>query len=310
MKYQYDLVLGLPHTNHNGLADHLLLAHAGHLQWTSISRAIGVPLSKLRTLSGGEVYATFYFIDERFPESAPISTFDLDDELRFGVFLRAFKNIAVEGQIVFDQRSRIDSLLSACGEGWPGDAAVAAHPTIRFGNIFITPDAGNSALRVAPPANADFSSLAPLPNAENPYQITRAAEHGGDLGVIGPETWLPIHPESIEIRHAIDVDRDTNGAGLVYFANYVAFMESAEREALLRAGFSTSHAVGRALLRRRLAYYGNAAVDDAVKTRVSLFRHRADAHKIAARFAMHRESDGRLVCRSETVKVLPVDAVG
>lgn len=310
MKYQYDLVLGLPHTNHNGLADHLLLAHAGHLQWTSIARAVGTPLSKLRTASGAEVYATFYFIEERFPESAPISTFALDDELRFGVFLRAFKNLAVEGHIVFDRRALVEPLLDRCGERWPGDEGVSAHPTIRFGNIFITPDAGNSALRVAPPANANFSRLPSLPNDENPYQITKAAEESGELGLIDMHTWQPVAGEAAEVRYTIDVDRDTNGAGLVYFANYVAFMESAERQAMQSGGFTYAQAVGRSLLRRRLGYYGNAAVDDTVRTRVSLFRHRHDARRIAARFAMYRESDDRLVCRAETIKVLPFDSIG
>jgi hypothetical protein len=40
----YDLVLGLPHTNHTGLAEHLLLMYAGHFQWTSRARALGPPV--------------------------------------------------------------------------------------------------------------------------------------------------------------------------------------------------------------------------------------------------------------------------
>src|SRR5205814_485103 len=71
------------------------------------------PLSTLRTLSGGEVYATFYFIDTRFPADRPISTFKLDDRLRFAVSLRAFKNIAVEGRIVFDHQDRLAAGRSA-----------------------------------------------------------------------------------------------------------------------------------------------------------------------------------------------------
>src|SRR5437773_813022 len=152
MTYQYDVTLGLPHTNHGGLADHLLMMHAGYFQWASIARAIGTPLSALRTLGGGEVYATFYFIETRFPAGRPITTFKLDDRLRFAVFLRAFKNIAVEGRILFDYADRLAPTLAGL-DGEPA-AGAARHPFIRFGNIFITPEAGNSQLRVAPPANA------------------------------------------------------------------------------------------------------------------------------------------------------------
>ena len=52
---EYEIVLGLPHTNHNGLAEHLLLMYAGHFQWTSIARAIGKPLS---TFPYGSLLAT------------------------------------------------------------------------------------------------------------------------------------------------------------------------------------------------------------------------------------------------------------
>ena len=60
---------------------------------------------------------------------------------------------------------------------------------------------------------------------------------------------------SREHRYPIDVDRDTNGAGLVYFANYVAFMDTAERLAL------DGVAPERSLRHRRIAYYGNADVE-------------------------------------------------
>jgi probable biosynthetic protein (TIGR04098 family) len=253
------------------------------------------------------VYATFYFIEERFPDDMPISSFKLDETLRFGVFLRAFKNIAVEGKIVFDRVARVAPLLDACGGQWPGDTAVAPHPSIRFGNIFITPQAGNSALRVAPPANADFSALPFLPNEENPYHLTKPAQDTGDLGLLEAAEWEPIF-DAFETGHPIDVDRDTNGARLVYFANYVAFMDAAERQAMAAHApghFSAAQVMGRTLVRRRVAYYGNAPIDDVIRTRVSLFGHRSDAGRIGVRYAIRRETDDRLICRSEAIKLLP-----
>ena len=107
MVYFYDLTLGLPHTNHRGLAEPLLLQHAGHFQWTSIAAATGGPLSLLRTAAGGEVYAAFYYIEERFPAAMPAESFGLDDEVRFAIALRSFKNIAVEGRIVFGRPDRL-----------------------------------------------------------------------------------------------------------------------------------------------------------------------------------------------------------
>ena len=304
--YEYDLTVGLPHTNQGGLADHLLMMHAGYLQWASIARAIGTPLSALRTLSGGEVYATFYFIETRFPPGRPITTFKLDDRLRFAVFLRAFKNIAIEGRILFDHEDRLAPTLAG-PDGEP-DVDAARHPSIRFGNIFITPEAGNSLLRVAPPANAQFASLPRLPNDQNPYHLTKVAQDTACLGVLD-ETWTCVDERpGFDVAYTIDPDRDTNGAGLVYFANYIVFMDSAERVAIganATGRFNAAEIAGRALTWRRVAYYGNVAVTDTIRTTVSLFVQPGDDRALGVRYAIRREEDGRLICLSEAIKVLP-----
>lgn len=277
MLYTYDLTLGLPHTNHRFFAEHLLLANAGHFQWQSIAAAAGRPLSSLRTATGAEVYASFYFIEIVIPDAAPLESFRLDDVVRFVIDLRAFKNLAFDGRVRFDRPERLQD----------------GSPFIRFANIFITPEKGNSQLRVAPPAQADFADVPPLPNEENAYQLTRAASDSGTLGLLD-ESWTPV--TSYEDRHAIDVDRDTNGAGLVYFANYVAFMESAERRALPRER-------ERSLRHRRIAYYGNADVDDVLTIAVTACRSDAQPDRLGLRYAIRRR-DGELICLSEAIKAL------
>jgi len=275
MTYTYDLTLGLPHTNHRFFAEPFLLKFAGHFQWQSLAAAAGLPLSSLRTIDGGEVYASFYFIETVIPAESPLESFRLDDTVRFRIALRAFKNIAFEGRVHFDRPERLSE----------------ASPFIRFANIFITPEQGNSRLRVAPPAQADFHEVPLLPNEENPYQLTRAASESGSLGLLD-DGWLPV----TTYRHVypIDVDRDTNGAGLVYFANYVAFMDTAERHAIPRER-------ERSLRRRRIAYYGNAAVDDTLTIDVAVFRRDL---QLGFRYVIRREEDGGMICLSEAIKGL------
>lgn len=295
--YTYDLPLGLPHTNYRGLSEPLLLMQAGHLQWNSIASAIGAPLSRLRTASGDEVYAAFYYIEERIPADAPLESFGLDDVVRFTVSLRSFKNIAVEGSIVFDLRSRFEE---------PDINRNTTHPQIRFGNIFITAVKGNSLLNVAPPANGDFTGLPPLPNHENPYHLTRAAVESGSLGLLD-SAWTSIGGP-LEYRHQIDVDRDTNGAGLVYFANYVSFMETAERLAVGGGPPDTSGRSARgsrSLRHRRIAYYGNADISDTIVVRTEMLTCEQAPDSIGFRYSIEREEDGRTICLSEVIKALP-----
>ena len=298
---RYDLVLGMANTNYLGLAEHLLLMQVGHCHWTSLGKAVGMPMSELRTAGGHEVYATFYFIEERFPDHALPNTFQLDDSLTFAVFLRGFKGMAVESAIVFDRKDRMEDWLAAVPPRISAPDALA-FPYVRMATIFITPEGGNSRLRVASPAGVDFSGLALLPNEENPYQMTRQAKETLDLGLLDGWTEDPAQAGP-DVVHAIDIDRDTNGAGIVYFANYVAFMNRAERETL-GAGAAGPASPVRVVQNRRIAYFGNASTSDRIHTKVRVFRRGADASRIAFRYEMRREEDNELICLSEAIKVL------
>jgi probable biosynthetic protein (TIGR04098 family) len=293
--HHHELTLGLPHTNRRGLWEPRLLMAAGHFQWQSIAAAIGRPLSELRTVSGGEVYAAFYYIDEHIPERAPLESFGLDARLRFSIALRSFKNIAVEGLVSFD---RPDVLGAAAAPHLPASAE-PAHPFIRFGNIFISPEKGNSELRVAPPANADFSAIPPLANDDNPYHLTRAAKATGTLGLID-DRWPPL-ADGFEWDYDIDPDRDTNGAGLVYFAQYVTCLERAERAVAESGRLPRGE---RSLRQRRTAYFGNADPRDTIRVRLSAWQDPGRADRIGVRAAIERRQDGRRICLSEALKVV------
>ncbi len=303
----YELLLGHPHTNHLGLAEHLLLMHAGHFYWLSLARAIGRPLSTLRTIGGEEVYASFFFVEEVFPRSAPISTFGLDDQLSLAVSLRAYKGITIEGTVLFDHQPRLAQWL-ANEDRRPPAAMIGLHPYIRFGNVFISPEEGNNALKIAAPLHVDLRGVPRLPNEENPYHITKRAEETGMLDLIDDD-WVSLDIQrDFEVPYAINIDRDTNGVGLVYFANYVAFMDAAERQALrsnvtrdLRG--DTTRLVTH---RRRIAYYGNIAPDGRIRTELQCFAN-PSGQLLGVRYAIRRETDNQIVCRSEAIKV-PVGA--
>jgi probable biosynthetic protein (TIGR04098 family) len=290
-RYRYELVLGMPHTNHQGFAEPLALAQLAHLYWASIAQAIGRPLSALRSAAGEKVYATFYFIEERFPEHVMLDTFNVDDRLAIVVSLRAFKSMAIEGQISFGDACR------------PRGKKPEELPRVRFASIFITPSAGNNALRIAIPADTDFTSIPPLPTHDNPYHLTKQAEASGHVGLLGAE-WTPIPGSTLEECLPVDPDRDSNGAGLVYFANYLAFMNSAERAAMRHAGCPESDILHRAVRARRIAYYGNAGLMGRLRTRVVAFRASGRPRELGFRYDIRRDEDGALICLSDVVKML------
>ncbi len=274
--------------------------HAGHIHWTAMAETIGVPLSQLHAKNGGPVYATFYYIEEHFPERAPIHSFRLDDIVRFRFEQRAYKRTTTECQLIFDHAANLPALVDDPSPIAP-NAGLGRHPYLRFGNIFITPAAGNSRLRVTAPVEGDFSPFSELPNDENPYQIVRNASESGRLELLD-DRWLASSADSFDAQYAIDPDRDTNGAGLIYFANYITFMDAAERGAVAAAKHRTRPSSGYVVQQRRVAFYGNASPSDTVHTRVTLFHDPARPELIGARYAIYRKEDDELICLSEAIK--------
>ena len=95
-------------------------------------------------------------------------------------------------------------------------------PSIRFGNIFITPVRETASCAWPRPRTPIFRDPARCRTRESVPPDSRGQANGRCLGLIG-NSWPPVGRPSTPVRDR--VDRDTNGAGLVYFANYVTFME-------------------------------------------------------------------------------------
>ena len=62
---------------------------------------------------------------------------------------------------------------------------------------------------------------------------------------------------------------------------------------------------GRSVRQRRVAYYGNVGIDDAVSTEVALFAPRGRRHALGSRLVIRRAEEQAVICRSEVIKAVP-----
>jgi probable biosynthetic protein (TIGR04098 family) len=307
--YTYDLPIGLPHTNYNQLAEYLMLMQVGHFQWQSIARTIQTPLSELRTKDGGEVYATFYYIEEQIPEGTTLPHFQLDDTVRFLIHLRGFKNIAVDGRIIFHHKHIIEQAAIQSDDEFIKAYSTGLYPSIRLSNVFVTPLSSNETLKLASPVNASFDHFQPLANQENAYNITRMAGAKGTFGLFDSDDWVGTNPSTpFSIVYDINPDRDSNGAGLVYFANYIAFFDWAERKSLsdYEVDLPVERLHMRTLRSRQLAYYGNVNLEDSIRITILRFQNKRDNKLIGFRYRITRVQDEKLICLSEAIKSIPL----
>lgn len=300
--FSYPLTIGLPHTNLNGLAEPQLLMHAGHFQWTSIARALQKPLSALRTSEGHTIYATYYYVEQYYPRPTLLSQCGLEQDLLFVNRLRHFKGVSIDGDTVFDRKSTLEHVPDPFAVASDG---VRVHPYLRMCNVFISREKGNESLKISPPQGVVFDAMGTLPLEQNAYALVREAGRALTFGLIPPEWRALDKAADFFWDHAINPDRDTNGAGLVYFANYAAFIDTAERVALRDNStkmWTPEQVNGRALHQRKLAYFANIGLEDTLRIHISLFA--GPGNDLGTRARLTRLSDGKLVALSEAIKVI------
>ena len=303
---EYLLRLGLPQTNFRNLAEVRLLMEAGNFFWWALGDVLGQPVSRLRGAKGESVYATIAFLEEVLPPDRSLETFGLDDTLRFLVGVRTMGNLAAEGRLLFDRSERFATEAEP-ERLWQAEAS--PHPRIRLAGVFAAPGPSGGPWVLSAPANVSCTAIPALPSQESPIALVRQAQDTGQLGLI-PDAWGALDRNGpTQIVYDVDPDRDTNAAGLVYFANYVAVMDVADRTALPRETawgweISAEAVARRRVLKRRIAYLAHAEPVDRLVVTAARFAAANAPSVIGMRYRVTRERDGRLLCLSEAQTAL------
>jgi probable biosynthetic protein (TIGR04098 family) len=112
-----------------------------------------------------------------------------------------------------------------------------------------------------------------------------------------------------QVSYVLDADRDANGAGLIYFANFVCFLDYAERSLLQSAHLPTHLIDARSTYWRRIGYFGNAQVDDELEITIT---GKASTSQegyllLAFDYRVNRRSDGKMILVSSARKSAKMD---
>ncbi len=276
--------IGMPHTICGALGEVALFAYSQDQHWNSIGALVGCPASRLIDAAGTDVYASIYFAD--FQGGAEgLAGFAPDDELE------------VVGEIGRYGPSMLDGVHYLYPAGaLPAELPVTLPPapSLRLSFVLVSAGIGPEALRVSAPTNATMSRIPSLPSEPDSYRLVKEARESG--AIAPPPSTGALWPGVFMREYAINPDRDLNGVGLLYFANYVAFLDSAERDALQEAaGLSAEKLYRRVTLQRRVAYYANAQPSDRLRISVAAHAPAADPNRFTVHHRVERVSDGRLV---------------
>jgi len=293
LRSRSSLVLGMPHTRTHALSEVALLCHAAHLRWGDIATATGVPASHHRDAEGRPVYASIYFAEiGGFPASG-LAAFGPDDEVEF------VSRLGRHGRTMMDGDHRLyapGALAAALPEELP------PAPFVRLSNILVALGDSADDLKIAAPHNADVEKVPPLIEEPDSYRIIKLARSEGRF-FAPPADAAALWAGGRIAEYEVNPDRDLNGVGLLYFANYVAFMDFAERKLLAAGRDLTVDEIDRRLtVRRRIGYYGNAQAHDRLAVEVEAFA--LPGRRLLLHHRVYRLSDDRLIAVSSVEKHL------
>ena len=309
-----DLEIGMAMTGRNHLAESPLMKFVGELRWNHISEFTGIPSRKLCDETGERLYATFFYVETRFPRETPLAAFGENDRFTVVSTLKSFGNSILDGYHFFYPA------------GWPEDRKVPllngrqaldlGIPYVRTSNIFVKMLQGASWLKKSRPAQKGMDDIPRLAEIPDSYGKIKQAD-ADDRFRPPPEGYTCLTPEPAKIEYAIEPDRDLNGVGLLYFANYPMILDIAERRCLrdkTLLPFPEEMIDLRTLSNRESAYLGNAHQSDSIEVWIDvwmenpfLLGHPAPEMspvRMFFNYRMFRRSDGRKILVSTAEKIV------
>jgi probable biosynthetic protein (TIGR04098 family) len=308
-----EMEIGMPFTGLNGLSEGPLLQYVGNLRWLHLSALSGVPSKQLTDSNGERLYSTFFYVEIAFPKARPMASYGENDRIGFVSVMKRFGHSMLDGVTFLMPR---DSTETSESPLLGIEAALAKGiPAVRMSNIFVKQFAGAEWLKKSRPANRGFEQIPESALAPDSYTSVKQAQTDGYFA-LPRKTHIPMTDGPVKIEYWLMPDRDLNGAGLVYFANYPVFLDIAERTVLRSAQLALTEDLidRRTILHRKSAYLNNASAHDTLDIEVEPFIENPflNGHpcpeiapiQLFINYRMYRRSDHRLMMVSTAEKII------
>lgn len=310
-----DVEVGISLMGRAGFGETPLLKLIGELRWRQLAGLCGVDSAALVDEEGRRLYATFFYVELRFPPGMSMADISENDRL------------TLVNTLTFDGDSILDGMHFFFPADWPeedkkpfadGAAALAAGvPCMVTSNAFVRMVQGASWLKKGVPAVEGMKHLPIGEGGTENYRKMVSVSGGKRTFRRPPDTYEMLTDGPVAVEYTPDPDRDLNGLGLLYYANYPAVLDYAERRVLTtttRAPIDGGLLDFRAVATRDSAYVSNIVPPDVIEVqleawvenpyRAGLDNPEQQPVRLFLNYEMYRRSDGRKMMVSSADKVL------
>lgn len=264
-----------------GMCGHnsLFMGQLGDWTWETVSEVCGTDAFNARNAAGAPTYLSFYYFHVRSGGALQPSGLTFGD--RMEVTSRVF-GFGSESVLTLHRIRRVPP-----GTGLDPDTALDPHEFfaeqredclyVQNFNRWVSRSRAdsNEALVASAPVDFRHAHLPQLPGEYSPraaYSKARAQQTFHDPQDPG---WEPL-VSGYETEYPIDITRDINGAGLLYFASYFSIIDGALLKMWRNQGRGDRRFLNRVVRDHRLCYLGNADADSVLRIRTQSWSRRSD----------------------------------
>ncbi|MFJ2787267.1 MULTISPECIES: LnmK family bifunctional acyltransferase/decarboxylase [unclassified Streptomyces] len=273
----------------------LLFGRIGDWTWEVVSESCRINVHAARTADGDPAYLSFYYYRVRGGDVVHPHGLTFGDELRVDSRSFQFGNQSV----ITLHRLAPAGLDLPDGPLDPAEVYEHPHPDCLYAENFNrwiarTTAGSNRGLAQVTPPDFGYQDLAPLPNAYSPRAFVGRARSTGSFHPDGP----PGFQETGEPRtftYTLDVVRDLNGAGLMYFASYFSVFDTMLLRLWRALGRTDEQFLRRKVTDQKIGYFGNADPGTVFEVTVRHWRSTTSPDVEIADMALRDTATGHLV---------------
>jgi probable biosynthetic protein (TIGR04098 family) len=272
----------------------LLFGRIGDWTWEAVAATCRTNVHAARTSDGRPAYLSFYYYRIRGGAAVHPHGLTFGDELRVDsrVFQFGAQSALTLHRLAPAGLPLDDSPLS------PTEVYESPHPNCMYVenlNRWIArshPGTNRRLTEVTPPDFA-FDNLPRLPNGYSPRTLVGRAREAASFCTPAPQDFSRTGPE-YDFEYPLDVTRDINGAGLVYFAAYFSMFDAALVRVWRSLGRDDEQFLRRKVIDQKVGYFGNADPRAVFTITVKLWRGARPETEIAD-MSLRDAGSGRLL---------------
>jgi probable biosynthetic protein (TIGR04098 family) len=271
----------------------LIFSRIGDWTWEAVAAACRTNVHAARTASGQPAYLSFYYYRVRGGKIVHPHGLTFGDELQVTSRVFQFGSSSV---LTLHRLAPVGLDLADTLD--PAEVYDLPHPDCMYVenlNRWISRSrAGtNQGLAEVAPADFRFTHLPQVPNQYSPRTLVGRARGASSFCVPPPQGCTAIGPEQT-FEYELNVTRDINGAGLVYFASYFSIFDTALLRLWRSLGYSDEQFLQRRVIDQKMGYFGNADPGSVFAITVRRWRSTEPDIEIAD-MALRDSATGRLL---------------